>query len=149
MRPARAEERESRGCNRLARVWAGVRPRSSQAAPSGPLPLNPLLLRRIVAGADVFSRQSDGTTIAAQYAREGITLRPANTDRINGWAEILQLLGDPTPVSQLSKGRACYPERAVSQPSVPPRLFIHQRCGRLAETLPSMQHDPNKPEDVL
>jgi len=29
------------------------------------------------------------------------------------------------------------------------RMFIHQRCGRLAETLPAMQHDPNRPEDVL
>jgi hypothetical protein len=31
-------------------------------------------LKRFVAGADVFSRQSDGTTIAAQYAKLGITL---------------------------------------------------------------------------
>jgi hypothetical protein len=53
-------------------------------------------LSRIVAGSDVFSRQSDGTTIAAQYAREGIPLKPANMDRINGWAEILQRLGDPS-----------------------------------------------------
>jgi hypothetical protein len=30
-----------------------------------------------------------------------------------------------------------------------PRLFIHLRCGRLVETLPSLQHDPNRPEDVL
>ena len=30
-----------------------------------------------------------------------------------------------------------------------PRLFIHQRCGRLIETLPALQHDPNRPEDVL
>ena len=49
-------------------------------------------LKRFVAGADVFSRQSDGSTIAAQYAKHGITLRCANTDRINGWAEILQRL---------------------------------------------------------
>jgi hypothetical protein len=28
-------------------------------------------------------------------------------------------------------------------------LFIHQRCGRLAETLPGLEHDPNRPEDVL
>jgi len=32
---------------------------------------------------------------------------------------------------------------------VPPKLFIHQRCARLIETLPAMQHDPNRPEDVL
>ncbi len=93
-------------------------------------------LKRFVAGADVFSRQSDGTTIAAQYAREGIKLRPANTDRVNGWAEVLQGFGEPDP------GLA--PEQRIR-----PRLFIHQRCGRLVETLPALQHDPNRPEDVL
>ena len=30
-----------------------------------------------------------------------------------------------------------------------PRLFIHERCARLVECLPSLQHDPNRPEDVL
>jgi len=87
-------------------------------------------LKRFVAGADVFSRQSDGTTIAQQYARQGITLRPANTDRVNGWAEILTRFGDV-------------------EANIRPTLFIHQRCGRLIETLPALQHDPNRPEDVL
>jgi len=87
-------------------------------------------LRRIVAGTDVFSRQSDGTTIAGQYAREGITLKPASMDRVNGWAEVLQRLGDVAA-------------------GVLARMFVHQRCARLAETLPAMQHDPNRPEDVL
>jgi hypothetical protein len=32
---------------------------------------------------------------------------------------------------------------------VPPRLFIHERCARLIECLPALQHDPNRPEDVL
>jgi phage terminase large subunit len=87
-------------------------------------------LRRFAAGTDVFSRQSDGTTIAAQYGREGVSLKPANMDRVNGWAEVLQRLGDPDAGLKGS-------------------LFIHRRCGRLAETLPSLQHDPNRPEDVL
>jgi len=30
-----------------------------------------------------------------------------------------------------------------------PRLFFHERCARLLECLPSLQHDPNRPEDVL
>jgi hypothetical protein len=30
-----------------------------------------------------------------------------------------------------------------------PTLLIHKRCGRLIETLPTLQHDPNRPEDVL
>ena len=93
-------------------------------------PLEIADLKRIVAGADVFSRQSDGTTIAAQYAKHGITLRVANTDRINGWAEILQRFGDVDG-------------------GIRPTLFIHKRCARLIETLPTLQHDPNRPEDVL
>jgi phage terminase large subunit len=43
-------------------------------------------LKRFVAGADVFSKQSDGSTVASQYGKLGITLRCANTERVNGWA---------------------------------------------------------------
>ncbi len=93
-------------------------------------------LKRFVAGADVFSRQSDGTTIAAQYAKHWITLRCANTDRINGWAEILTRFGEVSATPG-------------DQANIRPTLFIHQRCGRLIETLPTLQHDPNRPEDVL
>jgi len=87
-------------------------------------------LKRFVAGTDVFSRQSDGTSVAKQYGKFGIHLRPANTERVSGWAEILHRLGD------MDRGMA-------------PRLFIHARCGRLLSTLPDLQHDPNRPEDVL
>ena len=87
-------------------------------------------LKRIVAGADVFSRQSDGTTVAAQYAKHGIVLRVANTDRLNGWAEIMTRLGDVDA-------------------GIRPTLFIHQRCARLAENLGALLRDPNRPEDVL
>jgi len=87
-------------------------------------------LRRFVAGADVFSKQSDGTTVAAQYAKLGIRLAVANMDRVNGWAEILHRLGD-------------------TDAGIAPRLFIHRRCARLLDCLPAMQHDPNRPEDVL
>ena len=87
-------------------------------------------LKRFVAGTDVFSRQSDGTSVAKQYAKHGIHLRAANTDRVSGWAEVLNRLGDA------DRGMA-------------PRLFIHQRCQRLVGTLPDLQHDPNRPEDVL
>jgi hypothetical protein len=87
-------------------------------------------LSRFVAGADLFARQSNGLSIARQYADLGISLRPATTDRLNGWAAILKRLGDPAA-------------------GVKPTLFIHRRCSRLIETLPILQHDPNRPEDVL
>ena len=93
-------------------------------------PLEVADLRRVVAGTDVFSKQSDGTTVAGQYYKLGVNLRPANMDRVNGWAEVLQRLGD-------------------SGGGIAPTLYIHARCGRLLETLPALQHDPNRPEDVL
>ena len=53
----------------------------------------------------------------------------ANMDRVNGWAEVLELLGDPAS-------------------GVEGKLKIHQRCGGLLERLPDMQHNPAKPEDI-
>ena len=88
-----------------------------------------------MAGADVFSRQSDGTTIAAQYGRQGLRLNCANTERVNGWAEILHRFGEPNV--------------GLADGGSRPTLFIHRRCGRLLECLPALQHDPNRPEDVL
>lgn len=87
-------------------------------------------LTRFSVGADAFSRQPDGTTIAQQYQKHGIKMTLAFTDRIQGWATIQEMLGDP------SAGQK-------------PRLYIHRRCGALIESLPTMQHDPSRPEDVL
>jgi hypothetical protein len=101
---------------------------SVESGKTRPLKLSDL--KRFVAGTDVFSRQSDGTSVAKQYGKHGIHLRPANTDRVSGWAEILARLGDP--------------DRGLA-----PRLFIHERCQRLLATLPDLQHDPHRPEDVL
>jgi phage terminase large subunit len=112
------------------RLWLPQRHAAAIRAMLGRHGLEFSQLRQFVAGTDVFSRQSDGTTIAAQYAREGIRLRPANMDRVNGWAELLQRFGDP-------------------EGKIPATLFIHRRCGRLVETVPTLQHDPNRPEDVL
>lgn len=90
-------------------------------------------MKSIVAGHDVFAKERDGKSVADDYKAEGIVLTPANTDRINGWAEIMNLLGD---------------REAKPVPQVP-KLFIHRRCARLIETLPILEHDPNRPEDVL
>ncbi|MEI8292293.1 MAG: hypothetical protein WCH99_22710, partial [Verrucomicrobiota bacterium] len=112
------------------RLWLPERHAAAIKAMLARHGLDPMRLRRFVAGADVFSRQSDGTTIAAQYAKHGINLRCANTDRVNGWAEIMSRFGD-------------------IESGIRPTLFIHSRCSRLLDTLPALQHDPNKPEDVL
>lgn len=87
-------------------------------------------LTRFCVGADAFSKQPDGTTIAQQYAKHGIKLTLAFTDRIQGWSIIQDKLGDPS----------------ANQPA---KLFIHERCAALIESIPTLQHDPSRPEDVL
>lgn len=116
------------GRHRVPVESRGLRVERGEARNTRPLTLADL--KRFVAGADVFSKQSDGTTVAGQYAKLGITLRMANSDRINGWAEMLQRLGDPDA-------------------GIRPTMFIHRRCARLLECLPTLQHDPHRPEDVL
>lgn len=89
-------------------------------------------LSAFVAGADVFAQRGakNAETIADQYAEFGINLRPANTDRINGAAQILKMLGD-------------------TEQNLEPTVFFSSDCARLIETLPMLEHDPKRPEDVL
>jgi len=87
-------------------------------------------LHTIVAGADVFAKRGNSTTVAEQYKAEGLPLEAAQMDRINGAANILNYLGDP-------------------RQGVPPRVQIMDRCARLIACLPTLEHDPHRPEDVL
>jgi len=87
-------------------------------------------LKQFVAGPDVFARTRPEQTIAEEYESLGIKLRPANDGRINGAGEFLSRLGDPDS-------------------DIPSSLLIFERCGRLIETIPDLQHDPHRPEDVL
>ncbi len=85
------------------------------------------------AGLDCFAKrqdEEDGPTIAEKYRAEGIALKPANTNRINGVAEMLDRLGD------------------VEQ-GIAPRWYIFSICPRLIECIPALEHDPSRPEDVL
>ena len=87
------------------------------------------VLHDVPAGVDVFSKTGE-QTIAEQYEDQEVYLTPADVDRINGAAKVVELLGDPDS-------------------GIAPRLRIFERCHRLIETLPLMQHDPKRPEDVL
>lgn len=87
-------------------------------------------LRQISAGGDLFSTQFNGSNIAAEFASLHVSIRPANTNRVQGWAEIQQRLGDPDL-------------------GLRPTIFIHQRCRLLLDTLPYLQHDPDHPADIL
>ena len=87
-------------------------------------------LEAILAGRDCFNRDRRGKSIADDYSALGLDFERADADRINGAAEVLRRLGNP------DAGKS-------------PRLFIHPRCERLIECLPSLQRDPNRAEDVL
>jgi phage terminase large subunit len=88
-----------------------------------------------VAGADVFASKGDaqGKTIAKQYEDEGLRLTSANMDRINGAGELLKALGDPDNKDK----------------KIEPTLEISDKCVKLIECIPMLQHDPHRPEDVL
>ncbi len=88
-------------------------------------------LDSFVAGSDVFAqRGTSNETIADQYGKAGIELAGAKMDRINGWSIIMQMLGD-------------------SDEGIEPSLLIFNRCHRVIDTLPMLEHNPRNPEDVL
>lgn len=89
-------------------------------------------IRIFVAGSDVFAKRQNGRTIAQDYEEHGIILSPANTDRINGAANILRLLGNTQAKTPIS-----------------PKWKVWATCPHLIETIPMLEHDPNRPEDVL
>lgn len=94
-------------------------------------------VRRFVAGPDVFAARGTGDTdqggtIADQWLKCGWPMTPANTDRISGAAEFMRRLGD-----------------VDSDPPMEPTLRVFDRCARLIECVPSLEHDPHRPEDVL
>lgn len=93
-------------------------------------------LKSFVAGHDVFQERGNesGKTIADQYADCGIKLTRANNDRKNGAAYLLKLLGRPY---------------AGEGDTILPGIEIDSRCARLIENIPTLQHDPHDPEDVL
>ena len=88
-------------------------------------------IKTFTAGADVFSKDgTSGRSIADQWQEQGWTLEKANQDRINGAAELRRRLGN-------------------QDAGLEPTLKIFNTCARLTACLPSLEHDPNRPEDVL
>lgn len=88
----------------------------------------------ILAGSDVFSRTGSAQkTIAEQYKSLGMALTAAQTgpgSRVGGAHYISALLGN------VERGKL-------------PRWFVTRNCARLIETMPLLERDPNRPEDVL
>jgi phage terminase large subunit len=82
-----------------------------------------------VAGRDCFSRNAEAKTIAGMYADFGIDFSPAETDRLNRWEIMANLLGDP------EKGTV-------------PKWFIHKNCKNLIAQIPMAQSHETRIGDI-
>lgn len=98
--------------------------------------LKPKDLKAFVAGRDAFAERGNesGKTIADQYEDNGIKLTKANDDRVSGATYLLKLLGRP---------------QGDEKSRIEPQIEVSNRCVRLIDNIPTLQHDPHRPEDVL
>lgn len=87
-------------------------------------------LKQFALGRDAWAKNEKGRCAADSYEELGWDLDQADMARLSGAVEILRLLGDV-------------------EAEIEPSLFIYENCTGVIETLPRMEHDPNRPEDVL
>lgn len=89
-------------------------------------------IREIVAGTDCFdgTKDTSGQSIADQYGEYGFHFSRANTDRINGWMQLRERLGNP----------------AVGHV---PSFYVFNTCPKTIATIKALVHDPKRQEDVL
>jgi hypothetical protein len=85
-------------------------------------------LDTVEGGGDMWQPDKEGNTVAEDYEKCFPMLRRANMDRVGGAALILRMLGDATH---------------------PPTLKFFKSAKRTYTQLVRLQHDPNRPEDVL
>jgi len=71
--------------------------------------------------------QSGGLSIGEQMMNEGCFFRKADNKRLAGWQQVRQRIEGDNNV---------------------PMLYIFSNCNALVRTLPAMQHDKTKPEDL-
>jgi hypothetical protein len=68
-----------------------------------------------------------GPSIASRMAKEGATFRQADNSRVNGWDQMRQrMIGEDDE----------------------PMIYTFDTCLDSIRTIPMLQHDPNKPEDL-
>lgn len=85
--------------------------------------------REVRADPSVFTKNNDNSiSIADQFGKNGVKLRPASNDRIGGWESVHHWLS--------------------IAPDGYPYLIIMDNCTNLIRTLPELIHDKTKVEDV-
>jgi phage terminase large subunit len=86
-----------------------------------------------LAPPDLWNRHSDtGRSTAEIFHQNGVTLRRANNDRVQGWLNVKEWLRPHTD----EQGRPCAD------------LCIFDTCTNLLRTLPSLACDPKNPNDT-
>ena len=87
------------------------------------------------AGRDCWNQRGQkGPTIAEEFHKYGIYLKPANVDRRQGATQIRQYLAW---------------KKTQDGKRIGPRVFILESCPILIDCITRMTHDPNDVEDVL
>lgn len=87
-------------------------------------------LEGIYVGQDAWSKDREGRCVADSYEALGWSLDKARMDRIAGASLVLEYLGDVDA-------------------GIPATLYICENCVKLLETIPRLEHDEHRPEDVL
>jgi hypothetical protein len=84
--------------------------------------------------------EDGGPSIAERIRREGVHFRRADNKRVpqagaqGGWDQM--------------RGRINGPCDEKGEPTGPPMLYVFSTCRDFIRTVPVMQHDPNRPEDL-
>jgi len=74
-----------------------------------------------------------GPSIAERMAKRGVNMRPADNGRVNGWDQVRsRLLGDDIGLDG----------------GFIPMLYVFSTCTAFIRTVPALQHDEDKPEDI-
>lgn len=90
-------------------------------------PLKEHMGQRNVAGLDLFKEDGGPSLSERMYRHRKVTFGPADVSRVTGWDQVrARLIGED--------GR--------------PMLYVMDGCRDLIRTLPALQHDDMKPEDI-
>lgn len=90
-------------------------------------PLKEHLGQRNVAGLDLFKEDGGPSLSERMYRHRKVTFGPADVSRVTGWDQVrARLIGEDDR----------------------PMLYVMDCCRDLIRTLPALQHDEMKPEDI-
>jgi len=97
-------------------------------------------IRLAVADPSIF-RQDGGPSIGERMRRAGVQFRPTDNTRVgnagamSGWDQLRARIGGGPPLAGQTEDAA-------------PMLYVFDTCRDFIRTVPVLQHDPMRPEDL-